>query len=663
MTKKILLLTAFILLLICSNLLGDLREVIITVLPYSGDVHDCYLYLNTYDVYLEKVDETWNGEDIAELRTYAVIYNLAYGNGGIVTFPTIVHIQLDDGDYPNGITWVGGEGYVHYFGYPCWANGLAMLSDNQACLELTSTEIPDPQYRVTISNPFDEAYNCSMILRPGEPNEEILFENETIPAGETDYTFDPYEIYMYEGDEVQVDGNIAGFYPGQEYSVSASGSVQFQLIPHSPYPPVQAEYFVELELSSHDMPDYEFRTTHLSTTGWNWVSFPVMDPDYSDPIEHVLAPILNDLEKVQHERDWIYETTPGNWVNDIGDFRSIDGYKIKMKNNADLEVAGWWEDPETQIPLYAEVDKAPWPPPLGDGNWIGYFIPGSQLWRIAFAQIWDKITFIKADDWSYINGYCMPSSSCTVDCGKLYIVGVYEDCSLIWQGIGQSPADPYIKPQTEVFSYEEEADYMPIFVDSTDAINGINEIGVFLGDECIGASKIEGFPVFIPAYIEDEDSTGSKDYNELTFQVATYGKGGEKSIPAFIYNETQNTFVEEPVILDAKSYAIVRLGTGEGIEFPKEFALYQNYPNPVKGSTTISFSLHRGDTKDTEINIYNIKGQLVRTLTPMTNDQSQTTNVVWDGKDNNGNQLANGIYFYKLISGEKTAVKKMLLMR
>jgi len=39
------------------------------------------------------------------------------------------------------------------------------------------------------------------------------------------------------------------------------------------------------------------------------------------------------------------------------------------------------------------------------------------------------------------------------------------------------------------------------------------------------------------------------------------------------------------------------------------------------------------------------------------------TSIIWDSKDENGKFLANGIYFYKLISGDKSAIKKMVLMR
>ena len=404
--------------------------------------------------------------------------------------------------------------------------------------------------------------------------------------------------------------------------------------------------------------NYDCRT--LTADRWNWFSFPVLDTltELGTDALNVLAPILDpdiltsvkgnvnggEVEIIWNGYNWV--VPPG-----METFQSIDGYKIQMITDAELPISGFLEDPDIVFLLEADNE-----------NWIGYFLPYSQAPEDAFASIWNNLTFIKADSWAFLwVGDEIPRNRLeTVDYGKLYIVGVKRDCIFTW-GDWHHPKQPYERTMPELFTYEEEADYMPVFVDSTEAVAGIDEIGVFLGDECISASKIEGFPVFIPAYIEDEDSTGNKDYNELTFQVASYGKSGKRSIPAFIYNETQDAFVEEPVILDAKSYAIVRLGTGEGIEFPREFTLYQNYPNPIRSYTKISFIPAPGVNKS-EIKIYNIKGQLVNTIIT-TNGKSPITNVIWNGKDKNGKFMANGIYFYKLTSGDKSEMKKMVILR
>ena len=93
-----------------------------------------------------------------------------------------------------------------------------------------------------------------------------------------------------------------------------------------------------------------------------------------------------------------------------------------------------------------------------------------------------------------------------------------------------------------------------------------------------------------------------------------------------------------------------------------EFALNQNYPNPASLSTTFSFSIP-ANTKNAELKIYNIKGQLVKTFIPVGNEKGTTNNLKWDCKDENGKTLCNGIYFYKLTADKKDVVKKLVLMR
>ncbi len=93
-----------------------------------------------------------------------------------------------------------------------------------------------------------------------------------------------------------------------------------------------------------------------------------------------------------------------------------------------------------------------------------------------------------------------------------------------------------------------------------------------------------------------------------------------------------------------------------------EFALNQNYPNPASLSTTFSFSIP-ANTKNADLKIYNVKGQLVKTFIPESNEKGTTGNLKWDCKDENGMTLCNGIYFYKLTADKKEIIKKMIMMR
>ena len=99
-------------------------------------------------------------------------------------------------------------------------------------------------------------------------------------------------------------------------------------------------------------------------------------------------------------------------------------------------------------------------------------------------------------------------------------------------------------------------------------------------------------------------------------------------------------------------------------EEPQEISSLKitNYPNPFSNSTTISFNIHRRDTENAEIKIYNIRGQLVKQL-KIKNYKLKIDEVVWDGKDEDGKQVPNGIYFCKLLVGKETIVRKMILLR
>ncbi|MCK4360006.1 MAG: T9SS type A sorting domain-containing protein [Candidatus Cloacimonetes bacterium] len=94
--------------------------------------------------------------------------------------------------------------------------------------------------------------------------------------------------------------------------------------------------------------------------------------------------------------------------------------------------------------------------------------------------------------------------------------------------------------------------------------------------------------------------------------------------------------------------------------FPR-IALYPNYPNPFCPETQITFYI--SSTGETELAIYNVSGQKVRTLI----NEFQTTGehtIIWDGTDDDGNAVSSGIYFYRLTNNGKTVdIKKMLLLK
>jgi len=100
---------------------------------------------------------------------------------------------------------------------------------------------------------------------------------------------------------------------------------------------------------------------------------------------------------------------------------------------------------------------------------------------------------------------------------------------------------------------------------------------------------------------------------------------------------------------------------GPGPEvLPRTFALYQNFPNPFNSQTKISFTLLRSGS--VKLEVYNLLGQKVVTLADDFYAVG-THSLVWDGKNNTGEEVASGVYFYRLSLDESTLVRKMTLLK
>lgn len=99
-------------------------------------------------------------------------------------------------------------------------------------------------------------------------------------------------------------------------------------------------------------------------------------------------------------------------------------------------------------------------------------------------------------------------------------------------------------------------------------------------------------------------------------------------------------------------------GTGE---LPKTAELLsQNLPNPVRGKTQIFYNLP--DERQVSIKIYNIQGELVKTLVSAA-QKAGYHSVCWDALDDRGRKVATGTYIYRLEAGKLSATKKLTVLR
>ncbi len=94
---------------------------------------------------------------------------------------------------------------------------------------------------------------------------------------------------------------------------------------------------------------------------------------------------------------------------------------------------------------------------------------------------------------------------------------------------------------------------------------------------------------------------------------------------------------------------------------PREFALRQNFPNPFNPDTTIKYDL--AESADVTLQIYNVLGQVVRTLVGSEAQNAGRYQIRWNGMDDRGVSVSSGVYFYQISAGKFQDVRKLMLLK
>nr|MBC8232540.1 T9SS type A sorting domain-containing protein [bacterium] len=98
---------------------------------------------------------------------------------------------------------------------------------------------------------------------------------------------------------------------------------------------------------------------------------------------------------------------------------------------------------------------------------------------------------------------------------------------------------------------------------------------------------------------------------------------------------------------------------------PKHTKLLPNYPNPFNPETWIPFEL--ASDSSVVVGIYNVKGELVRTLDLGVKEagyyMDKTSAGHWDGRSQTGEQVASGLYFYTIKAGKFIATRRMVMVK
>ena len=120
-----------------------------------------------------------------------------------------------------------------------------------------------------------------------------------------------------------------------------------------------------------------------------------------------------------------------------------------------------------------------------------------------------------------------------------------------------------------------------------------------------------------------------------------------------------------PEVQEYLLYQFWQPETAEAWQVPEKTTISQNYPNPFNPETWIPYQL--ADAADATLTIYNLQGIVVRRLAlghrPAGFYHGRTRAAYWDGKNALGEPVASGVYFYKLVAGEFSATRKMLIRK
>jgi len=244
---------------------------------------------------------------------------------------------------------------------------------------------------------------------------------------------------------------------------------------------------------------------------------------------------------------------------------------------------------------------------------------------------------------------------------------VTENLNLVWNlPTEEEYWEALRKP--EFFSFQEEADYEAFFIVDIEDDEDVLEVAVYAGDDCVGASVFEGvYPLEILAY-----TTVNHIGEDISFAVHRESERGETAVirTAEVKDLETGEFSTRTLKPLRQRFSIIRLGSGaeepETVPLP-EITLSQNYPNPVIFTTASRSHLTEipffvAESREVTLNIYNIRGQLVKTLFSGTASAGRHS-LGWNGLNDNQRPAASGIYFYRLKSGDQTITRKMLLIR
>ncbi len=411
--------------------------------------------------------------------------------------------------------------------------------------------------------------------------------------------------------------------------------------------------------------------------GIKWMSFPAVEKGklHKDKMFQFIHPIRDEfiLTRVSWKRgnrqvQWI-ESVMSEWNGENHTILPQQGYKFQMNPYSEEPVflfspAG---KPDLSLPITLKARVNPGDKIPDNENWLGYFGETTVHPYDAFAGVLDNLWYIQSQNWTLARLTVSPGSDWigisypgskppTLKNGDMVIVKCFDDAVFTWNDDAPE-REEFIKDKPSAFTFTEKMDYIPVYVE----FNGTDipkEAAVYLEGICKGAAVVGGNSVEIPAYILDDIGYGA----ELELRVFYDSKAAYNPTPRYqTWNmETEKYENNALVISERKPFYMLKMDAGSINDTPAPKLYLGNYPNPFNPDTTLRFSLP--ENADINLEIYNVKGQKVRSLINDSYNAGSHT-CLWDAKDNTGSRVSSGIYFAVLSYKGNQLSRKLLLMK
>ncbi|MBC8216258.1 MAG: T9SS type A sorting domain-containing protein [Candidatus Marinimicrobia bacterium] len=416
---------------------------------------------------------------------------------------------------------------------------------------------------------------------------------------------------------------------------------------------------------------FEMKPFH---SGWNWVGFPILEDNDGVSISDVFYSITQQQGGYTADQIVIITKIAGYdnyayWYEGEGDWNfsgqefnidSFHGYKVWLPEDYEhytIPMSGTQISEDAVLSFDAGINMVPYFRNLSHG-----------IFQTLPQEVQDVLVSVRSEDWfmsknsngtwkipsTVPHGTSIGGGVAPLRYGKAYEMTFTDAVEFQWQP--HDGHEHYVQKRAEHFSYTKDACYIPLYIDGIDSEEDIEEVGAFVGLECVGAEVVDQYPVGMKLY------TNYQNIEDLTFQVKLkengLGKRRNQQDKETIYRQGHISDYSENHIRSV-DLVMTTVKTGQDHQ-ASNISLVSAYPNPFNPNTNIQFNL-KEETR-IELSIYDIQVSKVVTLI-RGNLGTGSHSYLWDGTNEVGQPVSSGLYLYQLRNTQEIINQKIMLLK